>query len=90
MSFNLINALVTFQSYINKTLKEHLNVICVVYFNDIIIYLKNKNKYEKHVHKILKYFTKIELYTKLKKCNFNVCKIHFLKYMTTFVRKIMK
>ena len=90
MLFDLINTLITFQSYINKTLKKHLNVIYIIYFNDIVIYLKNKNKHEKHVYKILKCFTKTNLYMKLKKCNFNIYKIYFLKYIMTLERVIMK
>lgn len=86
MLFNLINVLIAFQNYINKILKEHLNVICVIYLNDIIIYLKIENKHEKHVCEILKCLTKTDLHVKLKKYNFNVYKIHFLKYMMTSER----
>lgn len=90
MLFSLINASVAFQSSINKILKEHLNVIYIIYLNDIVIYSKNENKHEKHVCEILKCFIKIDLHMKLKKYNFNICKIHFLKYIMTFEKMIMK
>ncbi len=38
MSFNLINASVIFQTYINKILTKLLNNFCVVYLNDILIF----------------------------------------------------
>src|SRR5690625_2311740 len=90
MSFNLINASVTFQSYINKTLREHLNVICVVYLNDIVIYSRDEDKHEKHVREILKCLAKTDLHARLKKCNFSVRKVHFLRYVMTLERMIMK
>ena len=53
MLFELINASATFQTYINKILFELIDIICVVYFNDILIYFKNKDSYVKHVKQIL-------------------------------------
>lgn len=38
MLFGLTNALATFQAYINKALSSLVNSICVVYFNNILIY----------------------------------------------------
>ena len=70
MSFNLINVSTTFQIYVNKTLIELMNVICVIYLNDILIFLKNRETYIKNVRKILLRLRKIKLYAKLKKCFF--------------------
>jgi hypothetical protein len=41
MHFRLLNALVTFQAYINHALIRLVNVICIVYLNDILIYFKD-------------------------------------------------
>ena len=38
MSFNLVNASITFQIYINKILINLIDIIYVVYLNDILIY----------------------------------------------------
>ncbi len=38
MSFKLINVLATFQTYINKALKNLINVIYMIYLNDILIF----------------------------------------------------
>jgi hypothetical protein len=38
MPFGLTNAPASFQAYINRALIEHLDHICVVYLDDILIY----------------------------------------------------
>jgi hypothetical protein len=45
MSFGLINALATFQAYINHVLEDLLDSIYVVYLDNILIYLANKDEY---------------------------------------------
>ena len=45
MSFDLINVSTTFQILINKILQDLMNHICVIYFDDILIYLKTRKKY---------------------------------------------
>jgi len=49
MQFRLINALVIFQKQINSILGEHLDKFIIVYFNNIIIYLKSKEEHGEHV-----------------------------------------
>jgi len=49
MLFDLINALTFFQIYMNQTLFEFLNIICLIYLNDILIF---NETYKKHVHHI--------------------------------------
>jgi hypothetical protein len=43
LPFGLANAPITFQLYINKALKELVNHIYVIYLNDILIYLEDKD-----------------------------------------------
>ena len=45
MSFNLVNASTTLQTYINKILINLINITCVVYLNDILIYNVNLINY---------------------------------------------
>ena len=49
MQFGLINALVIFQKRINSVLGEHLDEFVIVYLNNIIIYLENKEEHGEHV-----------------------------------------
>ena len=44
MSFGLTNALKSLQSYVNKILTKKLNIIIIVYLNDILIYTKDPGK----------------------------------------------
>ena len=72
MLFGLINALAIFQSYINKILVEKLDVFVIVYLNDIIFYIKSKDKESvKAIQWVLDQLQKYLLYTNLKKCQFH-------------------
>ena len=39
MLFELINASAIFQFYVNHTLKSFMNICCVIYLNDVLVYL---------------------------------------------------
>ena len=54
ITFELINASATFQTYINNVLRKYLNVFVIIYLDDILIYLKNESDYKKHVRKVSK------------------------------------
>ena len=45
MFFNLVNASITFQTYINKVLINLINIIYVVYLDDILIYSFESTNY---------------------------------------------
>jgi len=53
MLFELINAFVIFQTYINKILTKLLNDFCVVYLNNILIFFELNAKHVDHVKQIL-------------------------------------
>jgi len=55
MSFKLINALTTFWVYINWALTELVNVFCIIYLNDILIYFSSLKEHQSHVKQILKW-----------------------------------
>ncbi len=81
MSFDLINASVIFQTYINKILTELLNDFCIVYLNDILIFFIEKTDHVDHVKQILKRLRKFKLYASLKKCAFFIIKENFLEFV---------
>ena len=45
LPFRLTNRLVTFQGYINRVLSGLVDVFCVVYFDNILIFFKNLEEY---------------------------------------------
>ncbi len=49
MFFDFINASTFFQIYMNQTLFEFLNIIYLVYLNDILIFSETRKKHVHHV-----------------------------------------
>ena len=82
MFFDLINALSTFQHFINDVLQRYLNVFCTTYIDDILIYNNFKKDHIKHVNKILE---------RLKKANIqaNIDKFEFHKIEVTYLNLIV-
>ncbi len=81
MSFELANASVTFQSYINFALRKFLNVFVIIYLNDILIYSQNGEKHTNHVRLVLKRLRKYKLFAKLSKCDFDLKEVDYLKFI---------
>jgi hypothetical protein len=52
--FGLSNVPVTFQACINKVLHLYLDVFCIAYINDILVYSNNLTSYRQHVRFIIK------------------------------------
>ena len=78
--FGLTNVSAFFQFYINRTLSEYLNIFCIVYLNDMLIYSKTEAEHVEHVQKILTWLLKFKLYIKLSKCMFYVTEIDFFGF----------
>jgi len=81
MFFELINASAIFQFYVNHMFKSFMNICCMIYLNDILVYSEMKEQHWKHVCKILYMLLKYWLYVKLLKCTFNHDEVIFLKFM---------
>ena len=81
MLFELANASAIFQTYINQTLAELLNVFCIVYLDNILIFSQNENKHQKHVKQIMKRLQKFKLFVKLSKCIFSQISVKFLEFV---------
>ena len=81
MLFNFINVFVIFQSYVNRAFKSYINVCCVIYLNDVLIYSKIKKQHWKNIYKILRALLAHRLYTKLSKYAFNCIEIFFFNFI---------
>ena len=53
MPFGLTNAPAVFQHMMNDIFREHLDDFVVIYLDDILIFSKNEEEYEKHVRLVL-------------------------------------
>jgi hypothetical protein len=81
MLFDLANASITFQVYINKTLNELINDFCVMYLNDILIFFKNRKSHVKHIRKVLKRLRANDLFANLENCFFFKHEVDYLEFM---------
>jgi Reverse transcriptase (RNA-dependent DNA polymerase) len=79
--FSLINVSTTFQSYINEALRGYLDIFCITYLDDIIMYSERVEDHEKHVRKVLERLRQYNLYTKLSKYLFSIEELEFLGYI---------
>ena len=81
LPFGLVNALATFQAYINEALSGLLDVFCVVYLDDILIYSQAGKSHEDHIWQVLKRLWQYKLYANLKKCIFSATLIEYLGFI---------
>src|SRR5437660_12638762 len=80
MSFDLTNAPVAFQRFVNSIFTDLLDVCIVVYLDNILIYSEDKESHKKHVCEVLKCLQKHGLYAKPEKCEFYTTSIEYLGY----------
>ena len=81
MLFDLINVSATFQTYINKSLTSLINNFYVIYLDDILIYSSSQEEHLDHVKQMLERLRRFSLYASLKKCEFFIIEVEFLKFM---------
>src|SRR5947207_14905553 len=81
VSFDLINASVIFQVYINCALHDLVDNFCIVYLDDILVFSKSKKKHYQHLQLIIKYLQHAELYVNLKKYEFFKSEIKYLDFL---------
>jgi hypothetical protein len=67
MSFGLINAPAYFIYLMNKVFMEYLDMFVVVFNDDILIFSKNEEEHDKHLHMVLQKLIDNQLYAKLNK-----------------------
>ena len=83
MPFGLTNAPATFQNYIHQALAGLVDVCCVVYLDDIIVFSKNKEDHMRDLASVMHRLLNAELFLKLSKCRFFQTRIDFLGFIIT-------
>jgi len=81
MPSGLVNALATFQAMMNTILREFLDRGVVIYWDDIVIYLKAIEGHEALVKQVLGRLESNDLAVCLKKSLFDVDTVQFLGYI---------
>ena len=91
MFFDLFNASIIFQKYINKILAKKLDIFVIIYLDNILIYIKNsKQPHIKIICWVLDQLWKYFFVANLKKYRFYQDKVCFLGYIILFNRISMK
>jgi hypothetical protein len=83
MPFGLTNAPAIFQSYINSVLSDLLDICCIVYLDDILIYSNSEEEHVRHVQTVLERLIEVKLYAKLSKCEFHTREVGYLGFIVT-------
>nr|GEW48267.1 putative reverse transcriptase domain-containing protein [Tanacetum cinerariifolium] len=78
MPFGLTNAPVVFMDLMNRVCKPYLDKFVIVFIDDILVYSKDVEEYEKHLKIILELLKKQKLYAKFSKCDFWLDSVQFL------------
>jgi hypothetical protein len=81
MSFGLTNAPAYFMYLMNKVFMEYLDKYMVVFIDDILIYSKDEEEHEKHLHLVLHKLRDHQLYAKMSKCEFWLKEVLFLGHV---------
>ena len=71
MPFGLVNAPTTFQTMMNKILREFLDHGVIVYLDDILIYSENVEDHIKFIQQVLDQLEQHDLSVSLKKSVFH-------------------
>jgi hypothetical protein len=69
-----------FQAYINQALIGLVDICCIVYLDNILIYSNMRKQHMRDLHTVLERLRKFALYTSFKKCKFFTNTIEFLSY----------
>jgi hypothetical protein len=65
----------------NKVFMEYLDKFVVVFIDDILIFSKNEEEHDEHLHLVLQKLRENQLYAKLNKCEFWLKEVSFLGHI---------
>jgi len=81
MPFGLCKAPAAFQRWINEVLREHIDMCCIVYLDDVLIYSNTLQQHQKDVSTILEAIRKSGMKVKPSKCEFHQTETEYLGFI---------
>jgi len=81
MPFGLTNAPASMQAYANDCLRDYLDLFCIVYLDDILIYSNTLEEHVSYIRQVLACLREFELSCKLEKCEFHTSILSFLGFV---------
>ncbi|GJV78734.1 putative reverse transcriptase domain-containing protein [Tanacetum coccineum] len=81
MPFGLTKVPAVFMDLMNRVCKPYLDKFVIVFIDDILIYLKNKQEHEEHLKLMLELLKNRKLYARIFQCEFWIPKVQFLGHV---------
>ena len=83
MSFGLTNAPAAFTDLMNRVFKHYLEFVVIVFIYDILIYSRSDKEHASHLRVVLQTLKGLQLFDKLRKCEFCFKSISFLGHIVS-------
>src|SRR5882672_2648538 len=77
----LTNAPAAFQQFMNNIFTDMIDIIVIIYLDNILIYSNNISKHKAHVWEVLQRLHTNGLFVCADKCEFHVTSCKYLRYM---------
>ncbi|MBW0591869.1 hypothetical protein O181_131584 [Austropuccinia psidii MF-1] len=83
MPFGLTNAPASFQNLVNDIFADYLDILVVVYLDDIMVFSSSLDEHVKHVASVLQRLRDNNLFAKASKCVFHASSVEYLGYVVS-------
>src|SRR5882724_3426825 len=81
MPEGLTNAPAAFQRFMNDIFTDMIDIIVIIYLDDILIYSNDISEHKAHVQEVLQRLRANGLFVRADKCKFHVTSCEYLRYM---------
>ena len=81
MPFGLTNAPAAFQRWINRTLQSYIDICCIVYLDDVLIYSDSLEQHRKDVAAMIRAIRRQGMKLKPSKCQFHQRETEYLGFI---------